>query len=441
MPPLQNQYMRIGNLSPTETDRKLLDDAAGAVANTATTAGFGTSTTRRFIQFVPITANTATATPAPNGKGWKIDNDTMGSQALVKRVIPAGIWTFRLLLSASTAQISNDTRCRVFVSVVNGTSGSGTPITGLNGLDSAAVALAVGTTELVWASGSLGEVEFQANDTMLVEFWVESVGVTLIGQTLTLTLENATTPTRTVLPANIVTRYLTSYTGASSSNGSLTRQPQKVLVSAIASSSLLVRFVSAFYGGALTPTGVSLKRPGTRYTGSAASAGQLIRRPGKRLTSSITPGPGTLIRRPGLRRAGAVTSSGVLQRFVSMFKVGALTPTGAVFKRYLPIPKTGSITPGPGVLTRQPIKLLQSAIASSGTMQALLRKNFVSTLTMSGAVTKKLFTFFGGSLAPVGDLTKTTMKYFAGFFYSTSGDGGSGPPVIVKKIVQVIFDD
>lgn len=231
MPPLATQYLRINNLAPSETDRRTLEDGSGTGNNTATTAGFSTSSTRRWIQFVPLAANTTSATPVKNGKGWKIDPDTMGSIAGARRVIPSGTWTFRLNLKAATAQLSADTKCRVFVSVVNGTSGTGTAITGLDGLDSAAVTLGLSNVEVVWASGSVGDVILGPDDTVICEFWVESVGVAIVGQTITLTLENTSIQARTVLPADIKVVYSSASTPVSGV-GVATRQTNWIRLAA-----------------------------------------------------------------------------------------------------------------------------------------------------------------------------------------------------------------
>lgn len=331
MAPLATQYMRVNNLAPTETDRRTLEDASGSSANTATTAGFSTNTTQRWIQLVPLTVNTTSATPAATGKGWKIDPDTMGSTATTKRVIPPGTWTFRLYLQASTTQVTNDTKCRAYVSVVNGTAGTGTPISGLNGLDSAAVALGLTASEVIWSSASIGEIELQAGDTIIVEYWIQSVGVVVVGQTITLNVENTTTQSRMVLPADIVTRYLQSVTGSQSSSSVLPRRPALVRAGGVTPTPGTRTVALATYRiGTVSPAGTALKRPARVLTGTVTSSARMII--GRIFYAAIT--AAATVRTLLIKNVtGAINSVGGLTKRTSKYTAGTATPAATAAKR------------------------------------------------------------------------------------------------------------
>ncbi len=210
MPPVASQYLRNTDLSPSETDRKQLSDSAGAGIISTTKANFSTSTTRRYLHLIPLTTTTATATPGNIGKGWKIDPDTMGATASANKIIPAGIWTFETSMVASTAQLANDTKLQAVVSKVNGTAATGTL---LFTATSAAFALLVTNSDQSWTSSSQPEVTCGADDTIIVEIFVESIGVVVVGQTLTLHINAASGSSgdaRTITPGDVVTEYFQS---------------------------------------------------------------------------------------------------------------------------------------------------------------------------------------------------------------------------------------
>lgn len=209
MPPVASQYLRNTNLTPSETDRKLLD-VAGAASDSTTKANFSTSGTRRYLHLVPLTTQTATVTPGNIGKGWKIDPDTMGATASANKIIPAGTWTFETSMSATTAQLANDTKLQAVVSKVNGVSGTGTV---LFTATSAAFALGVGASDQAWTSAGQPDITLGANDTIIVELFVESIGVVVVGQTLTLIINAASGSSgdaRTIMPGDVVTKYFQS---------------------------------------------------------------------------------------------------------------------------------------------------------------------------------------------------------------------------------------
>ncbi len=226
MPPLATQYLRDTDLAPTETDRKQLSDTAGSSQITTTKANFSTSTTRRYLHLIPLTTTTATVTPGNIGKGWKIDPDTMGATASVNRVIPAGTWTFNANMVATTAQLAADTKLQAVVSRVNGTSGTGTI---LFTATSAATQLLVTAVDINWTSASQADFILGSADTIIVEFFVESIGVAVVGQTLTFNInaaEASAGDAKVIFPGAVVLLYFTS--ASSAGVGVTTRQTNYV---------------------------------------------------------------------------------------------------------------------------------------------------------------------------------------------------------------------
>lgn len=426
MPPLATQYLRINNLSPTETDRRTLEDGSGTGNNTATTAGFSTNTARRWIQFVPLAANTTSATPVKNGKGWKIDPDTMGSISGQRRVIPAGIWTFRLNLKASTAQLAADTKCRMFVSVVNGTAGTGTVITGLDGIDSAAVTLGLSNVEVAWSSGSIGDVILAPADTIVCEFWVESIGVVAVGQTITLTLENTSIQSRTALPADIKVIYSSTPAGATGI-GVAARQTNWVRLAAKTSTGVgvtpvpvkLVRLAAksaTSTGVAPTPLKWARLNPFTATaTGISATPAKWVRLAAKSSTavgvptrqanwvrlaakSATSTGVPTATRRIEAARVFAATSIGtsLMTRAVIAVRVFAATAIGVARGDIaMPLTALNRITsggpvdwsPNDGAKTISGIVKDAAGVAYSGATVQLIRESdgFVAATATSAA--------------------------------------------------------
>lgn len=445
MPPLAAQYLRSLALSPAETDRRQLADTAGTTADFLTKANFSTTASRRYLHLIPLITTTATAVPGNIGKGWKIDPDTMGATATINRVIPAGVWTFETAMSATVAQIAADTKLQAVVSRVNGVTGIGTV---LFSSVSAAFQLLTIASAHTWDSASQPEFVMGLDDTIIVEMFVESIGVTIVGQTLSFGVEapegaGAAADSKAIMPGDITSRYLTSYTGGVSSTGVKSFGPTQGVTlkrggTVSPGPGVTPRQPRLIRLGLVTPAGVSIKQSRTQHEGVMTPAAQVLKRPIHFISGLITPGPGSVPRQIRLIRLGTITPASVVQRFLSRFHTGSITPTATAWKQYRPLPKSGQIALVGGLIKR-PGKLVTAVITPVGTMGALLRKNFLGAIASVGTVAKGLFKDLSGTITSSASNWKQPQYRHEGFFYAT---GSSDWPLTTptKTISGVVRD-
>lgn len=183
-----------GTAAGEGSNNRKLQDTSLAANNATTTCVFGTTTTVRFIQAQPATANSTSATPAAaQDRGWNVLKADMNeaSSPPNRRHIPAGNWTFQGALTASTSDAASSSyRVRVFVHR-RGSTGALTQI-GSSG-DSAAAAI---TTSINWSvTVNLPEVLLATDETIHVEYWVQGRGggaTGLLAQTITFNVGTTT---------------------------------------------------------------------------------------------------------------------------------------------------------------------------------------------------------------------------------------------------------
>ena len=158
------------------------EPASGAAL---TTVSFGTDTTVRTLTIRPITASTTNPT---TGDGWVILREYLGVQTGYNRLIPAGVWGFRLVLRVTTAQISADTTLSARVYRVSAANGRTLLFTATD----AAHAAGLGYAERVWSSAAQPRYILGAGEAIEIVWMVTSRGVAVTGQTFHLPMDQET---------------------------------------------------------------------------------------------------------------------------------------------------------------------------------------------------------------------------------------------------------
>jgi hypothetical protein len=174
---------------------KLLTTTPG-VSNDVTTAAFGTNTTSRYFRFIPTTAagtDMGAGTPpfAFANVGWKVLSTDMNSLTNATRFIAAGDWVMTFDIWGTTAQVTSDSVLAVEVWRV---ASGGATATRIFSASSAAFAAGITAAPKVVTitKTAVARVDFAVGETLMIEVYLQSLGIAVTGQTLTCRLEAAT---------------------------------------------------------------------------------------------------------------------------------------------------------------------------------------------------------------------------------------------------------
>lgn len=422
------------------TDARKLNDVDGHAIALTTIANFETDGAVATIVLDPYSTVTRSTDPAEDAVGWAINKtggDGMGATSTVYRTIPSGTWGFRCRAAATIAQTGIGSSSTKITAVVFKVSSAGAR-TELFRSASAATAVLLTATVVVWTSASQSAIEFATNETLLVSYQFESVGIIVTGQQITFITvgdnPDADDVWFTVPSPGVRDRVLKAVTGSTTPAGAMVRSPTKLLTASTTPAGVIVRKPSRLVAGSTSPVGAVLKKPSIFSTGSTTPAGAVLRRPTKLLTGTVTPGPSTIVRKPTKLLTATITPAATVSKFVARFFTGSTTPTGQVLKRP-GILMGGTVTPGPGAVTRRPTKLLTGTVTSSGTLRTLITKNLTAAITPVGTLTRRVSKFFTGSTTPAGSVRKTPKKFLTGTIGTQTGG-----TTIIRRIIR-IFED
>lgn len=205
-----------------DASAKKLTDTEPAL-NTTTTAGFGTTTTRRNIQWKPLTSNTTAAVPSTTatGFGWHILKAEMNRSANLpaRAKISAGAWSFTVEFATSGADATGG--AAVIEAWVYRRSAAGA-YAFLFSAVSAGVSIALsGTKTATFSSVAQPAIILATDETIHVELWCGAQGVALTGNTYTLRLglTGATFPLVSGQGPGILSDYPRSHTATLSLTG------------------------------------------------------------------------------------------------------------------------------------------------------------------------------------------------------------------------------
>lgn len=170
--------------------------------------------------------------------------------------------------------------------------------------------------------------------------------------------------------------------------------------------------------GAITPSGILIKRAQLRRAGAISSSGVILRETQKRFSAGVTPS-GDLRRSLDRSLSGAITPTGTVTRETQKILTGTITPTGTVASQIV-IQRafSGAITMA-GVLLRSITKALVGSLAPTGTLTKQLPRTYSGSITPIGALTKETQKTFAGSIIPTGTVTRTVGKFLIGAITST----------------------
>lgn len=176
-------------------NRKLQDTAPGS-SDSATVANFGTSTTRRSIQFRPGVSNSTAGTPgAATDFGWNILKAEMNRTANLpaRAKIEAGVWTFDVTVETTGADAVGAAAVVTAYVYRRGAAGA---YTLLFSAPSGNISVALGGVKNVaqFASAAQPDFLFDTDETLHVEYWVAAQGVALTGNQYRLLLGTGGAP-------------------------------------------------------------------------------------------------------------------------------------------------------------------------------------------------------------------------------------------------------
>lgn len=194
-----------------------------------------------------------------------------------------------------------------------------------------------------------------------------------------------------------------------------------------------------FLAGLVTPGPNTLpRRIFSFYEGTSISSAVMFKQWQHVFTGLQAPGPSSLSRRLFAILEGVIAPAAVrVKLIIYSFEASIIGSAGVVTKRYQPLPYASSITPGPSALPRRPGKLAQSAITSSATVGALLRKNFLAMLTSSSTLNRHLSTHYASTVTSSGAPKNRLSKLFRGLIGPTE----DYPLTIPNKQIAGIVKD
>ncbi len=319
-----NFWMLVDDLTPDETTRQLLrpDTDTRSGADLTTTVAFGTGA-GGWVQVTPLTANATiegtgtdpTPWSASQNKGWKFDPDDLDTSATRRRAFIAQTVNVLLQIQASVAQATAET---TYLAALYKVASGGTRSL-IASARAAKRILAVDLTITLQITSP--EVILASGESLLVEVWLKAPGVAVVGQTMTITLEDTSVlvdPSRVQWQSDLggmvydhTSAHLATMTGLA------TRQPHHIrlaskLATAVGVATLGPRFVRL---AAKTATALGMVSA-ARYVKPAAKTVTMVGVPA--VTKYVKPTPfvatmigiATLGRRT-ISKAFAVTMTGV----------------------------------------------------------------------------------------------------------------------------------
>lgn len=216
------------------------------------------------------------------------------------------------------------------------------------------------------------------------------------------------------LAGNILKSAQKAFSGTLTSSGSLLKMAGKLLSGTLTSSGSL-DFIKTFVKvleGTLTSSGTLLKTTGKSLSSSLTSAGDLLKQAGKSLSGTLT-GSGDLLKTTLKFLSGVLSSAGtvageLIQGGGDLFFQsldGALTLSGTVSKQTSKL-LSGAVTSA-GTLAKSITKTFSGILNPTGIVSKESSKNFSGNLTFSGIIAKLTSKLFSGDLTSSGSLTST----------------------------------
>lgn len=234
-----------------------------------------------------------------------------------------------------------------------------------------------------------------------------------------------------------------SVSGELTSAGGLTKKPSKGLAGAMTSAGALIKqagkglagvlsftnedgwYKDTFYvvSGALTPSGVVVKKTARALVGALTSAGVVLKATAKVLSGAVT-SAGVLLKTAGKVLAGALESAGEL---IADFIAGAeeyfqdvggtLSSAGGLTK--LTVRSLAGAVTSAGNLVKVTARSLSGALTSAGGLANRAGKSLSGAMTSAGVLTKGVYKVLGGALTSAGALTRKISKSLAGVLLTT----------------------
>lgn len=354
-------------------------EAEPVTGNALTTVNFGTDTTLRTLTVRPVFAG-STTNPT-TGDGWVLMREYMWTQPPTYfRAIPAGVWSFQLVLRATTLQLANDTTLSARVYRVS----SANVRTLLFTATDSAFACGVGYVQRTWSSSSQPRYTLAQDEAIEIVWMINSRGVAVTGQTFhfpmdqeALALGGNATPYVDVPSPGLRTDVVGTLTGAATGvagrtiNSSLVRKG-----TALAVATLGPRVLGIFRSAAATAL-AQVKRgvvPAVKTATVTAAAAT---------KKAVEPAPKT-----GTSTGVAVHRSKTVLKFMAASST-PLALAKKVLARSLVATGSGSATLGRAVTLAR-----QHAASSASSASAYLQIPQSVLNRMSGAVVKKIIAIF-----------------------------------------------
>jgi hypothetical protein len=448
-------YLRVINLTPSETKRKLLSDTSGTTDDNTTKCNFGTSGAAAWIICDPLLTNATKegtgADPTPwstaQNKGWKFDPDDLDTSAgppIRNRRLQAQTIGLIYNVTASVTQATADTT--ILAAIYRIASGGGATLLASARTTFAATVNRLNNTLNI----TLPETILGPGESLQLEIWLKAPSIPVTGQTLSLILEASGVASGGVMELSTTSQglmyhYQQTKAGSSTPSGGLLKKVKDKEAGSTTPTGAIRKLIhsrAARTAGSSTPTGAIRKlihSRAARTAGSSTPTGALLKKPKLPRGGSTTP-TGALTRRNVFKKlAGSTTPTGAIRKLIhsrAARTAGSSNPTGAIRKLIhsraartsgkistltgllLKRPRKvlgGSISPGPGTITRRNIfKKLAGSTTPTAALRKFIAKRggiFSGSTTPTGALRKKPGITLEGVIAPteVGETPEETV--------------------------------